>query len=161
MKKDETKNREYHRMYYQKHKEQARERARQAYHRKKMLAQSLPTIPTRSLNTNFGSIRKVEIDGQTWFVAIDVANILGASRTHELIRVCEKDEVNKIYLNRFSQTNSRKLHHQYAGTAKNPYENAHRAGRKFQTVATAKNRRFSSESNYQSTAPATKQNADV
>ena len=98
MKKDETKNREYHRMYYQKHKEQARERARQAYHRKKMLAQSLPTIPTRSLNTNFGSIRKVEIDGQTWFVAIDVANILGASRTHELIRVCEKDEVNKIYL---------------------------------------------------------------
>lgn len=42
--------------------------------------------------------RELEIDDQTWFVAKDVANALGAKRTQDLIRVCEKDEVHKVHL---------------------------------------------------------------
>jgi prophage antirepressor-like protein len=51
-----------------------------------------PTI----FNYGMAAVRTVEQEGQVWFVAADIADILGYSRANDMIRTLEDDELRLV-----------------------------------------------------------------
>lgn len=56
-------------------------------------------------NQEFGQVRVLEIDGQPWFVAADVCNILELSNPSVAIQRLDEDERSKFNLGRQGKTN--------------------------------------------------------
>lgn len=43
-------------------------------------------------NSNFGKIRVLEIDGEPWFIAIDIAKVLDYRTAYDMTRILDEDE---------------------------------------------------------------------
>lgn len=56
-------------------------------------------------NEEFGEVRVVEIEGEPWFVAKDICDVLGLSNTSSAISLLDDDERSKFNLGRQGDTN--------------------------------------------------------